>query len=60
MKTLKKILLVIAIIIAIPLVIALFVKREYSIERTITINKPKQEVFDYVKHLRTRIIIVNG
>ena len=54
MKTLKKILLVIAIIIAIPLVIALFVKKEYSVERTITINKPKQQVFDYVKHLKNQ------
>lgn len=54
MKTFKKILLVILIIIAIPLVIALFVKKDYSVERTITINKPKQAVFDYVKHLKNQ------
>ncbi|MEO6731099.1 MAG: SRPBCC family protein [Ferruginibacter sp.] len=54
MKTFKKILFVILIIIAIPLVIALFVKKDYSVERTITINKPKQAVFDYVKHLKNQ------
>ena len=54
MKTLKKILLVIAIIVAIPLIIALFVKKEYAVEREITINKPNQEVFNYVKHLKNQ------
>jgi uncharacterized protein YndB with AHSA1/START domain len=54
MKVLKKVLLVIAIIIAIPLIIALFVKNEYSIVREVTINKPKQEVFNYVKYLKNQ------
>lgn len=52
MKILKKILIVIAIIIAIPLIIALFVEKDYAVEREITINKSKQEVFDYVKFLK--------
>ncbi len=54
MKTLKKVLLILAIIIAIPLIAALFVKREFTSERQITINKPKQEVFDYIKHLNNQ------
>jgi uncharacterized protein YxeA len=54
LKTLKKILLVIVIIIAIPLIIALFVKREYEVQRQIIINKPKQEVFNYVKYLKNQ------
>ncbi|MBI2281753.1 MAG: SRPBCC family protein [Bacteroidetes bacterium] len=54
MKILKKILIVIAIIIAIPLIIALFVEKDYAVEREITINKPKQEVFDYVKFLKNQ------
>jgi len=54
MKTFKKVLLVIAILIAIPLVIALFVQKEYAVEREITINKPKQDVFNYVKHLKNQ------
>ena len=51
---LKIILLVVAILIAIPLIIALFVKKEYVVEREVTINKPKQEVFDYVKYLKNQ------
>src|SRR5688572_10445584 len=54
MKIVKKILLVIAILIAIPLIIALFVKKEYKVEREVTINKPKREVFDYVKYLKNQ------
>ena len=54
MKILKKILIVIAIIIAIPLIVALFVEKDYAIEREITINKPKQMVFDYIKFLKNQ------
>lgn len=49
MKTLKRILLVIGIFLALILIVALFVKRDFAAERTIVINKPNQEVFDYVK-----------
>lgn len=52
MKILKIILIVILVVIAIPLVVALFVKKDYVVEREISINKPSQEVFDYVKYLR--------
>ena len=54
MKMLKKILLVIAILIALPLIIALFVKTEYAIQKEITINKPKQLVFDYIVLLKNQ------
>ncbi|MEO5890732.1 MAG: SRPBCC family protein [Ferruginibacter sp.] len=54
MKILKKIGLAILIIIAIPLTIALFVKKEYNVEREVVINKPGKEVFDYVKHLKNQ------
>lgn len=54
MKMLKKILLVIAIVIAIPLIIALFVKTEYAVQKEITINKPKQLVFDYIVLLKNQ------
>jgi len=52
MKILKKILIGIGIIIAIPLVIALFTKKEYSVERQVTINKPQAEVFEYIKQIK--------
>lgn len=54
MKILKKILIVLVILIAIPLVAALFVKKDYTVEREVTIHKPKQEVFDYVKYLKNQ------
>lgn len=54
MRILKKILLIVLIIIAIPLIVALFVKRDYNVEREIIINKPKQVVFDYIKYLRNQ------
>lgn len=54
MKTIKKILIILVVIIAIPLIAALFVKREFTSERKITINKPRQEVFDYIKYLKNQ------
>ncbi len=58
MATLKKVLkivaIVVALIIVIPLVAALFVKKDYSVEREITINRPAHEVFDYIKYLRNQ------
>lgn len=54
MKILKKIIIAILIIIAIPFVIALFVNKEYVVQREIVINKPEQEVFSYIKHLKNQ------
>ena len=44
----------ILIIIAIPLVIALFIDNEYRVENEILIQQPKAEVFTYVKFLRNQ------
>ena len=54
MKLLKKIILVIVAIILIFLVIALFVDRNYSVERNVIIDKPIAEVFNYVKYLKNQ------
>lgn len=54
MKIIKKILIVVAVIIAIPLIAALFIDKDYAIERSITINKPKQDVFDYIKYIKNQ------
>jgi len=51
---LKKILLGLAVLIAIPFIVALFIKTDYSVTRTVTIDKPVTEVFDYVKHLKNQ------
>lgn len=54
MKILKIIGLILVGIIALLLVVALFVDGNYSVEREVTINKSKQEVFDYVKYLKNQ------
>lgn len=54
MKIFKKVLLGIAAVVALLLFVALFAKKDYEVEREIVINKPKQEVFNYVKYLRNQ------
>jgi hypothetical protein len=54
MRILKKILLTLVIIIAIPLIIALFSKKDYAVERQIMINKPNTEVYNYIKYLKNQ------
>lgn len=54
MKIVKKILIVIVVIIAIPLIVALFIKKDYAVEREVNINKSKTEVFNYVKFVKNQ------
>lgn len=50
----KKVLIIVVVIIAIPLIIALFTRKEYTVEREIVINKPVADVFNYIKVLRNQ------
>lgn len=54
MKILKRIIIIILILIAIPLVMAIFIKKDYSVEKQVTINRPEAQVFDYIKHLKNQ------
>lgn len=54
MKILKWLFVIVVIIIAIPLIAAIFIPKDYSVSREVVINKPKQEVFDYVKFLKNQ------
>src|SRR5688572_44604 len=54
MKILKKILLVIAILIAIPLIAALFISRDYTVAREVTVNKANETVFNYIRFQRNQ------
>jgi len=54
MKALKIIGLSIVGIIALVLIVALFINGKYEVEREVTINKSKQEVYDYVKYLKNQ------
>jgi uncharacterized protein YndB with AHSA1/START domain len=42
------------VIVAIPLIIALFIKKDYTIERTVVVDKPKETVFNYIRFLRNQ------
>lgn len=54
MKILKRILIVIAALVAVLLIAALFIPKNYTVVREVVIQKPKQEVFDYVKFLKNQ------
>lgn len=54
MKILKRIGIILLILIAIPLIVAIFVKKDYAVEREIVINCDKQEVFDYIVMLKNQ------
>jgi len=54
MNVLTTIIVVIASIIVLMLVLALFVRKGYTISRQIIIDKPNQQVFDYIKHLKNQ------
>jgi len=54
MKFLKFVLIGIIGFVALLLIVALFTKKDYSAIREVTINKPKSEVFEYVKLLKNQ------
>lgn len=54
MKILKRILFVILAIIGLALITALFVKKDMKAEREVVINKPRSQVYDYVKYLKNQ------
>ncbi len=54
MKILKNILIGLVATIVIALIAAIFLKKEYSVEREIVINKPKDSVYHYIKYLKNQ------
>lgn len=50
----KIILLVLVAIVVIALIAAAFMKKDFNIEKEVTINKPRQEVFDYIRVLKNQ------
>lgn len=54
MKIIKSILLIVAVIVVVALIAALFVKKEYALERSIVVNKPNSTVFEYVKLIKNQ------
>lgn len=54
MKTVKWILIILGGLITIALIIPLFVKKDYAVERQITIHQPKEKVFAFIKLLKNQ------
>lgn len=54
MSILLTILIVLGSILALFLILALFVKKEFSLEKQVVIHKPKQDVFNYIKLLKNQ------
>lgn len=54
MKIVKWILITLVVLVAIPLISALFMNKDYSVEREITVNRTKDQVFAYVKSLKNQ------
>ena len=48
----KKLAWIMVILIVMPLIIAAFISNTHHLERSVVINKPKGEVFNYIKHLK--------
>lgn len=54
MKILKRILIGLLAIVALLLIIALFVPKDFNAGSEIVINRPKSEVFEYVKYVKNQ------
>ncbi|MEO8516067.1 MAG: SRPBCC family protein [Flavobacterium sp.] len=54
MKIIKKIFLALVMLVAIILIAGLFMKKDYAIEREITINQPKDTIFKFIKFVKNQ------
>lgn len=54
MRIIKKLGIGLGVLIALLLIIALFVSKDYAVERHIVINKPRAEVFAYLKKVKNQ------
>lgn len=60
MNILKKILIVVVVIIAIPFILALFVKNDYAVEQEIVINKQGRRFLIMSNTSKIRLTSANG
>ncbi len=54
MNILLTLLAIIGGLVCILFLAALFTRKAYRIERTVTIGRPVQEVFNYIRHLKNQ------
>jgi hypothetical protein len=51
MRTVRRVGLLLLILLAIPLIGAFFMQRDFVVQRSVVIAKPLAEVFDYLRHI---------
>jgi len=54
MSILITVLAIIGGLIALVLIVAAFTRKDYAIQRSIVIDKPRQDVFHYIRHLKNQ------
>lgn len=54
MKILKRIGIIVLSLIALVLIAALFIKKEYTVEKEVIVNKPKDEAFSYIRYAKNQ------
>lgn len=54
MRILKRIFLVLVALIAIILIAGLFMNKEYALEKEVTVNEPRDSVYQYLKHIKNQ------
>ena len=54
MKIMKRVFYALLVVLATALIVALFIPKDYTVEREIIIKQPKNLVFDYLKYLRNQ------
>lgn len=54
MKVVKILLALILTVVAVLLIAGLFLKKDFHVEREVTINKPKDQVFNYIKYVKNQ------
>jgi hypothetical protein len=54
MRHIRGALILLILLLAVPLVVALFIKKEYSVERHCIIKKDNHEVFDYIRIMKNQ------
>lgn len=54
MKPLKIVGIILLVLLAVPLIAALFISGNYDVTETITIDRPKDEVFAFIKNLKNQ------
>ena len=54
MKVLKIILAIVLILVSIPFIVGMFIDEDYTVVKEVTIEKPIEEVFEYVKLLKNQ------